>query len=481
MQIPALSDLALTADQPLQRQLYQAFSLRIRDGLWSEGQRLPASRQIASDLGVSRNTVTGALSQLIAEGFLVARPGSGTFVAAGFERHQPEAVNWQQQPQLPGLSHYGTALAAKAMPEVHVQLPFTLGIPDLRAFPLSVWNRVQRQQQDRLHLLGYDGYQGYAPLREALADYLRVSRQVQCHADQIVITQGAQQAISLCAQVLLDPGDPVLVENPGYVGARRALQAHAAALTPVDVDHRGLQPAQLPAASAAKIMYITPTHHYPLGGIMSAPDRLELLDWAARTGTWLIEDDYDSEFHFHGHPIAALQGMAAQTPVLYLGSFSKTLFPALRLGYLVLPEPLVGSFLHAKRHMDGESPLLQQATVAQFVQEGHFQRHLRRMRVRYREKWEHLSALIASELDGLATPVAESAGMHLVLRIPGVNDDALVRDLTDAGFGGTALSSYYVGQDRPTGLALGFANTDERQRIAGVCRLRELILSHRKS
>ncbi|QFU75891.1 PLP-dependent aminotransferase family protein [Halioglobus maricola] len=475
MQIAELKGIALNSEEALQRQLYRYISGRVSEGIWREGLRLPASRKIASELGISRNTVTAALGQLCAEGYLSSRPGSGIYVGAGFDRAHPDAVHWDKSCELPELSAYGLSLAREAQAGGDKQLPFTLGVPDLKAFPLRAWNRLQRQQQNRRRLLGYDGYQGFEPLREALAGYLRVSRQVRCSASQIIITQGAQQAISLCAQVLLDRGEEVLVENPGYSGARRALQALDAKLTAVNVDAGGLTSSALPAQTNAKLMYVTPSHHYPLGGIMSAPERLRLLDWAARTGTWLIEDDYDSEFHFHGHPIAALQGMSSQSPVLYMGSFSKTLFPALRIGYLVLPTPLVAPFLNAKQHMDGESPLLQQATVAQFIEEGHFQRHLRQMRVLYREKWLHLSALIESRLAGLAQPVAESAGMHLVLRIPGVDDVELTREFVAAGFGGTPLSSYYIGGEKPRGIALGFANSDAAQRAAGIECLRSLI------
>lgn len=477
MDVPTLAGIHLHGGEGLQKQLYQQLLGLISRGEWPAGTRLPPSRQIARELGVSRNTVTAALAQLQAEGFLDSRRGSGVFV----HRRMPAltgkvgALQWQAQGGLPPLSDYGREMAAPDDNQGHPARPFTLGLPDLEAFPRTTWARIQRRHADRSALMGYDSYQGYAPLRRVLADYLRVSRQVRCEPDQILVTHGAQQAISLVAQVLLNEGDHVLVEDPGYSRARQAFRSRRAQLDTVPVDERGLLAAALPAHSQARLMYVTPTHHYPLGGIMAAHERLKLLDWAASHNTWLIEDDYDSEFHFHGKPIASLQGMAEQTPVIYLGSFSKTLFPALRLGYLVLPSPLVAPFIAAKSHSDGESPLLTQATVADFIEEGHFVRHLRRMRQHYEQKWDHLALLVERELAGLARPVAESAGMHLVLRIDNIDDVALVSRFASAGFGGTALSSYYAGDEAPSGIALGFANTSESQRIQGIHTLAQLI------
>ncbi|MEH6569014.1 MAG: PLP-dependent aminotransferase family protein [Halioglobus sp.] len=481
MDIPSLFNFTVAKDLPLQPQLYQQLVNEINRGTWQPGSRLPPSRHIALELNISRNTVAAVFEQLVAEGFIVSRQGSGVYVNDELPPTDQRLteLRWTRQSNLPSLSAYGQRLRTQGTSGSQPPLPFSMGIPDLAAFPTKIWAQIQRRHQDRRHLLGYDGYQGYAPLRNALSTYLRVSRHVRCTPEQIVITHGTQQAISLCAQVLLNSGDDVLVENPGYIRARRAFAARDAKLIPVEVSPEGLTTAALPTAHPAQLMYVTPTHHYPLGGIMSAAERLKILDWAAANNTWLIEDDYDSEFHFSGKPIAALQGMALETPVLYMGSFSKTLFPALRLGYLVLPTSLVEPFALAKSYESGESPLLSQATTTDFIQEGHFVRHLRRMRQIYQQKWLHMSELINLHLKTLATPVAESAGMHIALMIEDIDDVTLAHELTEAGFGGSALSSYYVGENAKTGLVLGFSNSQEKERIKGIKMLKKLIGKHR--
>ena len=329
--------------------------------------------------------------------------------------------------------------------------------------------------------MGYQGGQGYGPLRESLSEYLRLSRGVRCKPEQIIITQGAQQAISLCAQLLLNEGDSVLVENPGYMGARKAFQARRAELIPCPLGANGINidmicNDKIKNTNKAKLMYVTPSHQYPLGGILTAAQRLKLLDWASTKNTWLIEDDYDSEFHFYHKPIASLQGMAQQTPVIYMGSFSKTLFPALRLGYLVVPEALTKVFIKAKSFMGGESPLLTQAVVADFINEGHFVRHLRRMRLLYQEKWQHLGTLLDDELSEYVNPIAQSAGMHLAIDIPKVNDEKLKQGFNTEGYGSSALSSYFLNKPEKSGLVLGFANTTKTEREQGVSVLKSLII-----
>ncbi|MEH6473632.1 MAG: PLP-dependent aminotransferase family protein [Halopseudomonas sp.] len=481
-----LSDIELTADQPLQSQLHRALASRISSGRLVPGMRLPSSRLLAQQLGVSRNTVTAVLDQLKAEGYIDSRSGSGVYVnqdlPGGLLRIGATAGSVQP---LPTLSEYGATLQQMArwpqqpadLPSHQTAaLPFTVGLPDLSQFPLKSWLKIQRRHQDRSVLMGYDNAYGYQPLRQALANYLRASRGVRCQPNQIIITHGAQQALSLCSLVLLNDGDRVMVENPGYQGAQEAFLASNAELVGLDVGPEGLDVNKLPARTTARLMYTTPTHQYPLGGIMPAAQRLKLLDWAARNKLWIIEDDYDSEFHFHAKPIAALQGITEQTPVLYLGSFSKTLLPGLRLGYLVVPESLAPVFARAKRCMAGETAQLCQAVVADFIDEGHFGRHLRRMRQLYQQKWDHMAQLIEQHLAGRATAVVESAGMHLVLQIDAIDDVALLKNFNAAGFGGGALSQYYLaGMPAKTGLVLGFANTNAVQREAGVLALQSLI------
>ena len=472
----AIEDLQLEGEGSLQEQLYRALQQRIVSGRLASGVRLPASRYLAASLGVSRNTVSVALDQLKAEGYLDSRVGSGVFVSEQLPRRleaTSEVVTVSER-QLSHLSDYGSVLSQVPVEPGIKDMPFAPGVPDLKAFPMAVWSRVMRRHIDRMALQSYDTDLGYEPLRQALSDYLRSSRGVRCDADQIVITQGAQQALSLCAQVLLNPGDEVLLEDPGYRGARTAFEAGQCQLHPVQVTENGINLEQLPVQTDARLLYLTPTHHYPLGGILPVSERLRLLEWAQRTETWILEDDYDSEFHFHGKPIAAMQGMAKQTPVIYMGSFSKTLFPALRLGYLVVPKNLAPVFAQAKNAMSGESPQLTQATVAEFIEEGHFVRHLRKMRKLYLEKWQHCLMLIDQHCDSRVQVVAQSAGMHLVVKIDGIDDVELERRFSEQGFGCTPLSNYCL-TNQWQGLVLGFSNTTEQQREEGIKKLANII------
>lgn len=470
-----LDDPALS-DRSLQSQLYQALSQRILDGRLQPGDRLPSSRLLAKDLGIARNTVLAVFDQLQAEGFIRHQPRSGTFVDP---RLVVPALNNTPQPAVyprPALPQPTPVWLSsdQTQPSDERNRPFTPGLPDHHHFPLSSWNRLLHQQESRTALLGYDSQQGYPPLRRAIAGYLRQARGVRCHPDQIIITAGAQQALSMIAELFLQAGDRVLIEDPGYRGARYALARPGVELQPVPLADTVLDLDQLPAQTDAKLLYCTPTHQYPLGGILDISQRLRLLDWAARAGVWIIEDDYDSEFHFTNKPLAAMQGLIDDAPVLYLGSFSKTLFPALRLGYLVVPADLVAAFNQLKRIHTGESPLLLQAVTAAFIEQGHFGRHLRRMRQHYHGKWQLLSKLVEQQLSGRFRAVAESAGMHLVLEREG-DDKAWAEQLSQAGYGPLALSDYALGKAPRTGLVIGFANSSEAEIRAGVAQLAQLV------
>ena len=481
MEVPSFESLKFDNHSPLQTQLQNHIRSWICEGRLCPGTKIPSSRRLSSELGVSRNTVTIALEQLKSEGFLNTLPSKGVYVAESLpiSVNGIQKINWQYKTAKPELSNFAKALASKPIKEHGTSLPFTPGIPDLEAFPNKVWTSLQRRHSGRTSLMGYNGNQGYQPLRKALTEYLSLSRGVKCHQHQIIITHGAQQAISLCAQLLINEGDEVLVENPGYMGAKKAFEARKAKFSPCAVGRNGLDinlmTRQNNQTSQNKLMYCTPTHQYPLGGILPASDRINLLDWAAKHNTWIIEDDYDSEFHFHHKPVAALQGMADHTPVIYMGSFSKTLFPALRLGYLVVPEELVEIFVKAKSFMSGESALLPQAVIADFICEGHFTRHLRKMRQLYQEKWHHLHQLLIDKLKDKVSPIAKSAGMHLAISIPNCDDKKLAIKLKEEGFGSSALSSYYLNTPSMTGLVLGFANSNSKQREQLVSTLDRLI------
>ena len=456
-----INDIRLGGTAPLQQQLYQQLSQRILNQRYRPGSQLPSSRQMAQDLGVSRNTVNAVYDQLKAEGFLQSRAGKGVFVH--------EDITAVAKPAGPGPKHPIRTTMALPSPPVNMlrtvedaNLPFQPGLPDLDAFPIRSWNRILHHQESRRALRGYDSVQGYLPLRRAIAAYLSTSRGVRCGEHQVIITNGAQQALSLIADVFLKPGDRVFCENPGYRGARYALGRYRNPLVPVPLKNQVLDVESLTGLGPARLLSCTPTHQYPMGGVLDLSQRMALVQWAQRNGCWIVEDDYDSEFHFYHKPFAAIQGMFDNAPVLYVGSFSKTLMPGLRVGYLVVPEVVVEPVLWAKQISGGETPLLTQATIAEFIESGQFSRHLRRMRQLYRDKWQLFQQRVAEELNGLVQPVAESAGMHLVLE--GDFDDlALSQWLKTRGFGSTPLSAHYIGNTAQTGLVMGFASASERQ------------------
>lgn len=469
METAQLPPFELNPQSPLQQQIHNQFVQWIGQGRLATGVRLPATRLLSEQLGVSRNTVVAVIEQLKAEGFVESQIGRGSFIAHDLPTLSVESTPSASysEPALPSLSSFAEEISPLMARHHDKALPFTPGVPDVDQFPHPIWQKTWRLHQDRSLLLGYCDDQGYLPLRESIADYLRVSRGVHCSASQILITQGAQQAISLCAQMLLNEGDSVLHENPGYRGASSAFKVRNPNLMHVPLLDQVIDVDWIlnhPEASSAKLVYTCPTHQYPMGGLLSASKRMALIQWAQENQVWIIEDDYDSEYHFLHKPIAAMQGMTENNTVIYMGSFSKVLFPSLRLGYLVLPKPLVKTFTTAKSFITGESPLIPQAVVADFIQEGHFVRHIRRMRQNYKEKWQDFSEKIQLHLGERVQIIAESVGMHIVLEIPGIDDIALRDALRKEGFGSSPLSVYYLGKAEKTGLVLGFGNTTAKQR-----------------
>lgn len=482
----------LDKSQALQAQLYQQLVDKILGGQLPPGTKLMASRALAAELGISRNTVTQVIEQLKLEGFLHSKPGQGVFISAALQQpikplaQQPEKV-------LHGFPALNLALASdtaqandtsnkntKAQSALQVP-PFTPGVPDLSEFPKAIWSRLANRHVGRLQLMQNDSPQGYPPLLDALCDYLRLSRGVCCEPEQIIITNGTQEALSLCAMAILQAGDTALVESPGYIRARQAFKAQGAVLqaTPLKNNHLDVE-ALTRLKLDAKLLYTTPTHQYPLGGVLPIADRLKLLDWAIDTQTWLIEDDYDSEFSFYQKTVPAMQGIGEKTPVLYMGSFSKTLFPGLRMGYLVVPKGLGASFLQAKSYLSSGSNLINQAIVADFIEEGHFVRHLRRMRLAYKEKYQDFCSLIhgyqAQHGEDKLRLISGYGGMHLALETPGQNDKQLKQQLNSRGFGCSALSGYYL---EPTqskqGLVFGFSHSNAEQRRDLIKTLGELL------
>jgi len=464
----------------LQRQLYDELRAAILCGRLTPGARLPASRVLASDLGVSRNTVTGAFDQLLAEGYLEGRVGSGTYVARTLPEEllrvrASDAAARKPRTAARRLSRRGRVLATTPVAlrrDLALPRAFLPGVPALDEFPRDLWARLASRlmRHAPASLLTYADSAGYRPLRRAIAEHLRAARGVRCTADQVIVTAGSQQALDLAARVLLDPGNTAWVEDPGYLGSRAALQGAGVRCAPIPVDGDGLRvEVGLRRSPEARLACVTPSHQYPLGVTMSLPRRMALLEWARRRSAWIVEDDYDSEFRYAGRPLAALQGLDTAGLVVYTGSFSKVLFPALRLGYLVVPEGLVDAFLSARALTDRHSPGLEQAIVAEFIEAGHFGRHVRRMRALYAERRQMLAEALERELGGGIEVTGGEAGMHLVAWLSGHASD---RDVSEraaaAGIIAPPLSAYTMRARIRPGLRLGYAALSERQIREGV-------------
>ncbi|MBB6097201.1 GntR family transcriptional regulator/MocR family aminotransferase [Deinobacterium chartae] len=461
--------------EPLGRQIYRALCDMILSGHLSPGTRLPSTRQLAREWGVSRNTVVNAFEQLTAEGYLEGRVGDGSYVS----RELPEGLmgaelRVRQDQGERRLSRRGAALAATpvSLPKpVGSLFSFRPGLPALDAFPFDVWARLEARRWRRppRELLGYGDPLGWRPLREALRTYLHAARGVRCEPEQIVITAGSQQGLDLVARVLLDPGDPVWVEDPGYLGARAALLAAGARPVPVPVDAQGLRVSDGAARCPdARLAMVTPSHQFPLGATLSVARRLELLEWARHAGAWILEDDYDSEYRYRGRAVAALQGLDSGGRVLYLGTFSKVLLPGLRLGYLVVPPDLVEAFERARALQDRHPPGVVQAVTADFLNEGHFERHLRRTRELYAERQAALLAACQRHLPDRLRISATDAGMHLVGYLE--DDLAATERAARAGVAVTPLSAYSL-ETAGSGLLLGYTALTPEQIEAGVRRL----------
>lgn len=458
---------------PLHRQLYEGLRGEILSGRLPAGSRLPSIRSLVREFGISRNTVTGALSQLSAEGYLEARVGSGTYVARSMPdellragKHSerldgrtptpgPSRRRPEKSPHERLLSRRGSLLATtsvgSAVRSCGPPAPFAAfapAVPDVGVFPHRTWGRIagrlwRRPPED---LLRYGAPAGYRPLREAIAEHLRASRAVDCSWERVIVVSGSQQALDLCARLLLDPGDEAWIEDPCYLGARAALSANGARTVPVPVDGEGLDvSAGEEKAPDARLACVTPSHQYPSGATMSVGRRLALLEWSSRAGAWVLEDDYDGEFRYSGRPLPSLQGLDERGRVLYLGTFSKSLFPALRLGYLVVPENLVDAFANAKALSDRHAPAVEQAILAEFVSEGHFGRHLRKTRKLYAERQAALVGAAGEELAGL-----------LEVRAP-------------------SLSAHRLSESGHPGLVLGYAAFEEQTIRRGVRRLAEAL------
>jgi GntR family transcriptional regulator/MocR family aminotransferase len=471
------------------RRIQNAIRKMIIDGVLRRTERLPSSRMLAKNLGVARETVEVSYQQLEAEGFVTRRMGSGTFVSA----LESNALVREQLP--PGLtmrsrleprrvlSRRGREIWRRGgVVDQTIAIPFAAAMPDVKSFPRDVWRRLTSVALKRSgsSALMYGDAQGYLPLREEIARYLAIHRGVRCSANQILMLSSSQQALSLIATILVDPAQHIAVEDPGYHGAKSAFLAAGATLDPIAVDQDGLVVADLRRRrSSTRAVYVTPSHQYPLGVTLSLNRRLALIEWARHRKAWIIEDDYDSEYRYDGRPISAIQGLDSYDRVLYVGTLSKVLFPSLRLAYLVLPQSLVEAFVTARTLIDGQSSLINQIVLEQFMSDGHFTAHIRRMRDLYRARRDAFVLGFEEYLSPYATMVATAGGLQIACRLKsGLKEGETSRIAVEAGIDLPTLRRLFLGSTPEQGWLMGFAASTPDQINAAMQRLRDSLRSN---
>jgi len=477
------------ANEPLYSQVYEAFRGAIVRRNLRAGERIPSTRSLASELRISRIPVLNAYAQLLAEGYFESRVGSGTYVSSSLPelltRSDDQQAGWVRVRPIPRpISQRASRIPLYQRPAwVSGHGAFNVSQPSVDAFPFHVWSKLVARYWRNVHLsaLQYGDPMGLKELRQAIAAYLRASRSVRCEWQQVMIVSGSQQALDISARVLLEAGSPVWVEEPGYWLTRHMLTTAGCRVVPVPVDTDGLDVAMgMVRCRKARAAYVAPSHQYPLGATMSASRRLQLLEWAESTGSWIIEDDYDSEYRYDSKPIASLQGLDQSSRVIYIGTFSKVLFPSLRVGYLVIPSDLVDEFVAVRHAMDVSPPHLYQAVLADFMNEGHFSRHIRRMRVTYGARREVLVTSIRKELDSVLQIHGAEAGLHLTVTLPrGYRDRVLCTQAARQNLWLWPLSPSYLGPASRQGLILGFGGVATAEIPKAVRRLREVLTSER--
>lgn len=464
-----------TSAVPLRQQIYQQWREGILSGRFRPGESVPSTRELSATLEVARSTVTDAYEQLIAEGYLETEQGSGTFVC----RELPDALlAYSDGPDAAGttsapirLSLFGNGLNF----DYHRENPppgvisFPNGTPDLQHFPFAIWRKLMNRHlreatQDTFDYTDYVA--GYPPMRAEIASYLSRTRAVRANADQVVVVNGSQQSLDLCARLLLSPGDEVAFENPGYQGARRIFEAAGARLRPLTATPDGLALGDL--GRKTRLVYVTPSHQFPTGVSMSLATRLELIDWARRTGAVIVEDDYSSEYRYSGSPLPSLQGLAGDVPVVYIGTFSKVMFPGLRIGYMVSPAGLVRSITRAKWLQDRNTAVLEQKALFDFMHEGHLERHIRRMRRLYGSRREALVGALDRHFGERVRVMGDAAGMHLMAAI---DDQDLFERATRNRVQLLRADGYYLTKPPGNEFIFGFSAVGERTIREGVKRM----------
>lgn len=476
--------------KPLHRQVYDAFKTAILRGEIGAGQQVPSTRSFATELSISRIPVLNAYGQLLAEGYFDTRAGAGTFVSQSIvDQRSPGPRAGTAEPdhrqESRKVSRRSIQVSIRdTAPWMLGSGAFSVGQLAFEQFPIRVWSSLvsRHARNTRANSLNYGDPMGSREFRETIAHYLRTARAVHCEPRQILVVSGSQQALDLSARVLLDPGNRVWVEEPSYPLMRYALTLAGCELVPVPVDDNGLDVAAgIRSCRKARAAFVTPSHQFPLGVTMSASRRLQLLDWAQRTGSWIVEDDYDSEYRYESMPIASLQGLDTGARVIYIGTFSKTLFPALRLGYMVIPSDLVDRFAALRRAADIFPPTLYQEVLTEFISRGHYARHIRRTRLLYAERRNVLIDAIRGEFGNQLEIAGGEAGMHVVLMLPkGSRDEEISARAARRNLWLWPLSSTYVGKAPHPGLILGFAGTTATEIPAAVRRLKQVLTQTRE-
>lgn len=483
--------LSLDGEGTLVDQLLRALRAEIRQS--GQGARMPPTRTLAKDLGISRNTVIAAYAELANEGLIASHFGGGSFVS-GLERaarseapafEEDGAVVTAIRSSAPRLSDFARRLhsldASPILERPELQHDFRYGLPVVADFPFAAWSRIvgRRATIGSVSVLGYGDAAGYMPLRVEIAEYLRRARGIACSPEQVVIVSGSQQALDLAARILINAGDHVALEEPTYEGARQVFAAAGARVVSVPVDRDGLQVARLPAKSPhCRAIYVTPSHQFPTGAVLSAPRRAELLDWARAHGSYIIEDDYDGELRYDIRPIEAIKGADVDDRVIYVGTLSKVLFPSMRLGYLVSPRALLDSFVTAKHVCDRLTPMLLQMSLADFMSQGHFSRHLLRAKRLCAQRRAALLQATEQHLGGRVTIEGSNAGIHVMMWVndrPASDVPQMIRAAADRGVGIYPISPYFVEPPERAGFLLGYASMEESMISEGIERLAKVI------
>jgi GntR family transcriptional regulator/MocR family aminotransferase len=468
--------LSRNGGSPLTRQIYNWFRQAILQGTMRSGERLPSTRELAEQLRVSRTVAVLAYEQLLAEGFVAGRAGSGTYVSEGLATAHRSTQAKLAKVKLSIFGHSVEAATSKvnypSNPTTSLHYDFAYGRSDVEIFPFEMWRRMllRHARKAPVRELDYGPTAGSLALREAIAVHLRRSRAVACDASQVIVVSGSQQALDLIARVLIERGDRVAIEDPIYQGTSEILRGAGAHLLPVPVDREGLRPASLP--KDAHIAFVTPSHQFPTGAVLPLARRLELLDWARRKDAVVVEDDYDGEFRYEEQPLESLQGLDTEGRVIYIGTFSRTIFSALRIGYLVVPKSLVAAFTSAKWLCDRHTATLEQETLAEFIGSGLYERHLRRVRRRNAGNRDVLLDAIGKYMGDRVEVTGDGAGAHVVLwPSKRISESVVIERAATRGVGVYGISGYFLTRPSRSGLMLGYSRMKKEEIREGIRRL----------